>query len=90
MFVIAPKIYPRETDMLTDRQVQTAKARERSYKLFDAGGLLFLEVSPAGGKLWRWRYRFGGKEKLLALGKYPGVGVKAARKRAADARQAVD
>ncbi len=32
---------------------------------------LHLEVSPAGGKLWRLRYRFGGKEKMLALGKYP-------------------
>ncbi len=38
--------------MLTDREIQTAKAREKSYKLFEGGGLFF-EISPAGGKPWR-------------------------------------
>ncbi|MET0218741.1 MAG: Arm DNA-binding domain-containing protein, partial [Burkholderiales bacterium] len=72
--------------MLTDREIKIAKPRDKSYKLFDGGGL-YLVVTPAGGKLWRWKYRFGGKEKLLAVGKYPDVGGAAARKRAFEARQ---
>ena len=50
--------------MLTDAQVRKAKAAERPYKMADGGGL-HVFVSPAGGKLWRFRYEFGGKEKLL-------------------------
>jgi hypothetical protein len=50
----------------------------------DSGGL-HLEITPAGGKLWRWKYRFKGKEKLMALGKYPpnllGVSSQALRRR---------
>jgi hypothetical protein len=46
--------------------------------LFDGGGL-YLEVLPAGGKYWCWKYRFAGKEKRLALGVYPEVSLKEAR-----------
>lgn len=65
---------------LTDPDCKNAKcppgkARER---LSDSGGL-YLEVTPAGGKLWRWKYRFGGKEKRLAIGAYPAVTLKQAR-----------
>lgn len=74
--------------MLTDKEIQNAKPREKAYKLSDGDGL-HLEVSPAGGKLWRLRYRFGGKEKMLALGKYPEVRGPDARKRAGEARQAL-
>ncbi|MBL8437613.1 MAG: tyrosine-type recombinase/integrase [Zoogloeaceae bacterium] len=74
--------------MLTDKEIQSAKPREKAYKLADGDGL-HLEVSPAGGKLWRLRYRFGGKEKMLALGKYPEVRGPEARKRAAQARQGI-
>ena len=74
--------------MLTDKQIQNAKPRAKPYKLADGDGL-HLEVSPAGGKLWRLRYRFGSKEKMLALGKYPEVRGPAARKAAAEARQAL-
>ena len=56
--------------MLTDKEIQNAKPRAKLYRLADGDGV-YLEVSPAGGKLWRLRYRFGGKEKMLALGKYP-------------------
>jgi hypothetical protein len=74
--------------MLTDREIQNAKPRAKLYRLRDGEGL-HLEVSPAGGKLWRLRYRFGGAEKMLALGKYPEVRAPAARKAAAEARRAV-
>lgn len=47
-------------------------------------------VSPSGAKLWRWKFRFGGKEKRLALGKFPAVGLKDARKRRDEARDLLD
>ena len=55
---------------LTDRQIKNAKPADKAYKLADGGGL-YLQVTPAGGKLWRLKYRVGGKEKLLSIGKYP-------------------
>ena len=58
------------------------KARER---FSDSGGL-YLEVVPTGGKHWRWKYRFDGKEKRLALGSYPQVGLATARRTRDDAR----
>jgi integrase len=54
--------------------------------MFDGGGL-YLEVSPAGGRLWRLKYRFDGKEKRLSLGTYPDVGLKDARERRDQARK---
>ena len=60
---------------LTDVAIRAAKPREKPYRLSDSGGL-YLEVSPSGSKLWRWKYRFGGKEKRLALGVYPDVPLK--------------
>ncbi|MGY0561602.1 integrase arm-type DNA-binding domain-containing protein [Luteimonas sp. A277] len=46
-----------------------------------------LEVAPSGGKLWRWKYRYEGKEKRLALGAYPEVELAEARERHAEARK---
>ena len=67
------------TDKLTDPKVRQAKPTDKPYKLFDGGGL-FLLVQPSGAKLWRLKYRFGGKEKLLAIGSYDkGVSLKKAR-----------
>jgi integrase len=63
---------------LTDKAASSAKPREKPRRLFDGGGL-YLEVLPAGGKYWRWKYRFAGKEKRLALGVYPEVSLKEAR-----------
>src|SRR5206468_3573086 len=60
------------TMALTDSQIKKAKSSEKAYRMIDSGGM-YLWVTPSGGKLWRWGYRFGGKEKLMALGKYPGV-----------------
>jgi integrase len=67
---------------VTPKGVQTAK----SYKLGDAGGL-YLEVTPTGGKWWRLKYRFGGKEKRLSLGVYPDVSLAKARERREEARR---
>jgi integrase len=63
---------------LTDVQIRKAKAAEKPYRLADGAGL-HLFVTQAGGKLWRYRYEFGGKEKLLSLGQYPLIGLAEAR-----------
>ncbi|EJD6039934.1 tyrosine-type recombinase/integrase [Morganella morganii] len=63
---------------LTARQVETAKPKEKSYKLFDGGGL-YLEVTAKGSRYWRMKYRFGGKEKRLAFGVFPTVTLAEAR-----------
>ncbi|MHB1214233.1 MAG: tyrosine-type recombinase/integrase [Thiobacillus sp.] len=71
---------------LSDVAVRNAKPGVKAVRMFDGGGL-YLEISPSGGKLWRFKYRFGGKEKVLALGKYPEVSLKEARERRDDARK---
>ena len=73
---------------LSDIEVRKAKSTEKRQRLFDGGGL-YLEVTPAGGRLWRLKYRFDGKEKLLSLGTYPEVSLKEARKRREDSRQSL-
>lgn len=55
---------------LTARQVETAKPKEKPYKLAD-GGSLYLLVNPNGKKYWRLKYRTPGGENVLALGVYP-------------------
>ena len=71
---------------LTDTLLRSAGPRAKAFKLFDGGGL-YLEVSPAGGKWWRWKYRHGGREKRLSFGVYPDVSLKAARVKREAARQ---
>ena len=71
---------------LNDRQIKNAKPSDKPYKLTDGGGL-HLVVTPAGGKLWRLKYRIDGKEKLLSIGKYPAVALIEARQAAEDARR---
>jgi integrase len=70
---------------LSDAKVRTLKTPGRH---FDGGGL-YLEVKPTGARYWRLKYRFGGREKLLALGVYPEVSLKAAREGRDDARRAL-
>lgn len=65
---------------LTELEAKYAKRRDRSYKLADGGGL-FLLVQPNGSKLWRMKYRYHGKEKLLSFGAYPTLGIAAAREK---------
>lgn len=71
---------------LSDAAIRNAKPGAKTTKLFDERGL-YLEVSPAGGKWWRLKYRFEGKEKRLSLGVYPDVGLKDARERRDAARK---
>lgn len=71
---------------LTDTTVRNAKPKDKPYKLSDSEGM-YLFVHPAGGRYWRMKYRFGGREKLLALGVYPEISLKDARDRRIDARK---
>jgi hypothetical protein len=71
---------------LTDTGIKRAKTKEKAYKLGDGGGL-HIVVAPTGGKLWRWKYRHEGKEKLMSFGKYPEVTLAMARDRHAEARR---
>ena len=63
---------------LTALAVKQAKPKEKDYKLADGGGM-YLLVTKKGGKYWRLKYRFAGKEKVLALGVYPTVTLEEAR-----------
>ncbi len=71
---------------LTDTAIRHSRKRDAPYKLADGGGL-YLLVNPSGGKLWRWKYRFEGKERLMAFGAYPDVSLAEARTRHAEARR---
>lgn len=73
---------------LNDLAIRKAGPRDKPYKLTEGGGL-YLLVTPAGGKLWRLKYRAGGKEKLLSLGKYPDVPLARAGELAAIARRKI-
>lgn len=73
---------------LTDVKARNAKPATKQFKLFDGDGL-FLLVTPSGGKWWRFKYRFEGKEKLLSLGTYPEVSVADAREKRDAARKQV-
>jgi integrase len=74
--------------MLTTTEVKGARAAEQAYKLGDQGGL-YLHVTETGSKLWRYRYRIGGKQKLLALGQFPEVSLAEAREAHQRARKLV-
>jgi len=71
---------------LSDVKVRTAKPEAKAYKLTDGDGMVLL-VHPNGSKYWRLRYRFDGKEKMLALGIYPEVTLADARARRDEARK---
>jgi integrase len=71
---------------LTDTEIRCAKPARKAFKLYDREGLFAL-VNPTGSKLWRLKYKFQGKEKLMALGKYPTLKLVEARERAFAARK---
>lgn len=71
---------------LSDVAIRKARPADKPLRLFDGGGL-YLEISPTGSKLWRWKYRFAGKEKRLALGIYPETSLAEARASHAEARK---
>jgi len=76
---------PKRIIPLTDVKVQKAKPKDKPISLFDGGGL-YLLITPAGGKLWRFKYRFNNKEKKLAFGSYPEISLQNARQRREEAR----
>jgi integrase len=71
---------------LTQLQIKHAKPKGKPYKMGDSGGL-YLLVTPTGGKLWRFKYRYLDKEKVLSLGKYPDLSLADAREFRDDARK---
>jgi integrase len=66
--------------------VKGSKPQEKSYRLYDTNGL-YLEITPKGGKLWRLKYRYAGKEKLLSFGSFPSISLKEARALKDEARK---
>lgn len=72
--------------MLTDKALRALKPKDALYRVADAGGLC-VEVTPTGSKLWRYRYRYAGKAKMLSLGAWPDVGLAEARERRNEARK---
>lgn len=74
--------------MLTTKQLEALKPQVNSYRVSDGSGLsLFVEVTPSGSKLWRYRYRWQTKQRMLALGHFPDVSIAQARRLASDARE---
>ncbi len=73
---------------LTELQIRKAVPGEKAKKLADGAGM-FLLIKPTGGKLWRLKYRIAGREKMLALGRYPEVGLAEARARREEARRQI-
>jgi len=71
---------------LTDIQIRKEKPKDKPYKLADGGGL-YIEIATSGGKLWRLKYRYAGKEKRLSFGSYPIVSLADARKCRDDAKR---
>ena len=74
--------------MLSDTGIRKATPKGTAYQLTDGRGL-FLLVTPTGGKLWRWKYRFDGAQKQISYGRYPDVSLPDARDRHAEARKLV-
>ena len=77
---------PKKITPLSEVKVRTAKPNQKTYKLFDGGGL-FLLVTPTGGKLWHFKYRFDHREKKLTFGTYPEISLADARQRRDEARR---
>jgi hypothetical protein len=77
---------PKTVASLSEATVRNVRPQEKAYRLFDGGGL-FLLVTPAGGKLWRFKYRFEGRENLISFGTYPETSLEAARSQRDAARE---
>jgi integrase len=71
---------------LTDTVIRKAKTKDAAYRLSDGGGL-YLSITSVGSKLWRWKYRFDGREKLMSFGSYPDVSLAQARESHSEARK---
>lgn len=75
-----------QLNKLTQKHIDHAKPAEKVFNLADGGGLI-LQIQPSGGKWWRLRYRFAGKQMMLGLGTYPDTSLKMARQKRDDARR---
>ena len=71
---------------LNDITIRNAKPQLKAYKIFDGGGL-YLEISPSGGRSWRYKYRFDAKENRISFGRYPEITLAEAREKHRDARK---
>lgn len=74
---------------LTDTKIRQSKPKDKLYKLSDGAGL-FLQIQPSGAKYWRLAYRYGGKQKTLALGVYPDISLSEAREKRVEARKVLE
>ena len=74
---------------LKDLEIKYAARRSKEYKLFDGDGLYVL-VKPSGSKLWRYKYRFEGKERVLCIGSYPAITAVVARQKRREAQHLLD
>ena len=74
--------------MLTRLQIEAIRSPPKTLRLYDGRGL-YIEFSPSGGRWWRLKYRFKGKEKRISLGVYPDTGIKEARDKREAARQQI-
>jgi len=74
---------------LTDLDCRHAKPKDKPYRIYDSGGL-YLEIKPSGTKIWRLKFKFYNKEKLLTIGKYPLVSLLDARNRQQEAKKQLE
>jgi integrase len=79
---------PKRIVPLTDLKISKAKSQSKQVTLFDGGGL-FLLITPTGGKLWRFKYRFNGRERLCSFGPYPEISLADAREKRTEARKLI-
>ena len=87
IFLLAPTPCQELPPMsLTDAAIRAAKPGDKTIKLFDSLGL-YLEISPNGGRWWRLKFRYAGKERRISLGVYPTIGLREARKRRDEAKE---
>lgn len=80
---------PMRISPLSETEIESALPCDKPIKMFDGAGL-FLQIETSGRKLWRYKYRFEGKEKLLSFGKFPDVSLSDARLMRAEARLLLD
>ena len=71
---------------LTDADLRKTELRDKTYKLYDAGGLS-IQITPRGGKRWRFDYKYAGKRKTISMGTYPLVSLKQAREKRDDCKR---
>jgi hypothetical protein len=77
---------PKRIPPLSETKIENSYPGKKSVRLFDGYGLC-LQIEPNGSKLWRYRYRFEGKQKLISLGKYPDVSLSDARLKRIESRR---